>query len=162
MSGTSEFQGMLKTPQELQTLAAMLAALCKIGDHILLYGDVGAGKTTFARGFIQAITKTQEEITSPTFTLVQTYPLADGGGSVWHCDLYRLKNQEELLELGLEEAAENGITLIEWPELAENQVPHNSLRVTLSIAGQGRSIIIAGNSDSWEDRLHKLAGWEII
>jgi tRNA threonylcarbamoyladenosine biosynthesis protein TsaE len=155
MNGISRFSGVLKSPGETLAIAAELAKLCKIGDCILLYGDVGVGKTTFARGFIKAVAKSDEEIVSPTFTLVQTYPLMSGG-MVWHCDLYRLKNKNELFELGLDEAFDNGIILIEWPELATNQVLQNSLSVRLDISGQGRSIIISGNSDVWKDRIKKL------
>ncbi|MEQ1789984.1 MAG: tRNA (adenosine(37)-N6)-threonylcarbamoyltransferase complex ATPase subunit type 1 TsaE [Rickettsiales bacterium] len=155
MSAISKLERLLETPENTQEFAAILAKLCKVGDCILLYGDVGAGKTTFARGFIESIAGTQEEIVSPTFTLVQTYPLVDGG-AVWHCDLYRLKNKNELLELGLEEAFENGITLIEWPEIAESIMPKNSLTVKLDMQGQGRSVILTGNMDVWENRLKKL------
>lgn len=161
MSEISKFSCILKTPEEMLGFAAELAGLCKTGDSILLYGDVGVGKTTFARGFIQAIAKTREEIVSPTFTLVQTYPLMNGG-MVWHCDLYRLKNQNELIELGLDEAFDNAIVLIEWPEIAASQLPHNSLSVRLDIRGQGRSVIITGDSEAWNDRLVKLEQWKNI
>ncbi len=142
----------LNSPEETVAFAAKLAKLCTIGDCILLYGDVGVGKTTFARGFIQALTGTSEEIVSPTFTLVQTYPME--GGAVWHCDLYRLKHASELVELGLDEAFERGITLVEWPEIAAGEFPKHSLKVTLDISGQGRSITLSG--DGWNDRLKNL------
>ena len=143
MSAISGFSYLLETPEATQEFAAKLAKLCGIGDVVLLYGDLGAGKTTFARGFIQAVADTQEEIVSPTFTLVQTYPMK-GEGMIWHCDLYRLENERDLLELGLDEAFDNGITLIEWPEIAAAQMPQNSLKVKLTIKGQGRGINLAG------------------
>lgn len=155
MSAISKNFYALKTPEDTREFAAKLAGLCKIGDCILLYGEVGAGKTTFARGFIQAITGTQDEIVSPTFTLVQTYPLASGG-AVWHCDLYRLKNKNEIFELGLDEAFESGIILVEWPEIAEAILPKNSLVVRLDMQGQGRSITLVYDSASWKDRLEKI------
>ncbi len=159
MSVISEFACELKTPEETYLFAEKLAKLCRIGDSLLLYGDVGAGKTTFARGFIQSLMQTKEEIVSPTFTLVQTYPLASGG-AVWHCDLYRLKSPDELLELGLDEAFDKGIILVEWPEIAASQMPKNSLNITLKIEGQGRKISLAGNVDVWQDRLEKLDNWK--
>ena len=146
MSVTSEFSRILQTAEETLALATRIADFCKIGDCLLLYGDLGAGKTTFARGFIQAKTGTKEEIVSPTFTLVQIYPIASGG-AVWHCDLYRLKNSNELLELGLDEAFEGNITLIEWPEIAASQLPQNSLNIRLEMEGEGRKITISGNAD---------------
>ena len=143
---TNKFSRILQTAEETQLLAKNLAGFCKIGDCLLLYGDLGAGKTTFARGFIQAKTGTKEEIVSPTFTLVQTYPIPSGG-AVWHCDLYRLKNPNELLELGLDEAFDENITLIEWPEIAAGNLPPDSLNIKLTMEGQGRKITISGNAD---------------
>jgi tRNA threonylcarbamoyladenosine biosynthesis protein TsaE len=143
----------LKTAEETAIFAAKLAGICEIGDCILLYGDVGVGKTTFARGFIKALTGTLDEIVSPTFTLVQTYPLPTGG-AVWHCDLYRLKYPQELVELGLEEGFMNGITLVEWPEVGEPLLPDDALKIKLEINGEGR--IITLESEHWKKRLKKL------
>ena len=138
----------LATTEDTQKFAGRLAKLCASGDVILLYGEVGAGKTTFARGFIQEFVGANEEIVSPTFTLVQQY------GSIYHCDFYRLKHASELTELGLDEAFERGITLIEWAELIENEVP-NALRITLAIEGNGRKMEIMGTG-KWQNRLKNL------
>lgn len=159
MNATRELSCLLKTPEDTIEFASELAGLCRTGDCILLYGEVGAGKTTFARGFIQQIAEFVEEIVSPTFTLVQTYPTKEGG-AVWHCDLYRLKNQGELLELGLDDAFNSGIVLIEWPELALEHLPEDSLSVRLEIAEQGRIIVVSGTGEIWQDRLIKLKHWE--
>jgi tRNA threonylcarbamoyl adenosine modification protein YjeE len=159
MSAISELRCLLETPEKTLDFAAELAGLCETGDCILLYGEVGAGKTTFARGFIRSIAEVAEEIVSPTFTLVQTYPV-NGGGAVWHLDLYRLKHQGELLELGLEEALNDGIIIVEWPELAISHLPENSLSIRLEEKGQGRSLVISGDSNIWQDRLGKLKAWE--
>lgn len=161
MSATSEVRRQLETPEEVLDFAAELAGLCCLGDCILLYGDVGAGKTTFARGFIQKIAEVAEEIVSPTFTLVQIYPIKNGG-AVWHCDLYRLKNPEELLELGLEGAFDNGIVLVEWPEIAISQLPENSLSVWLRENGDGRSAVVSGATDKWQERLMRLEQWKTV
>ena len=161
MNATSEFRCLLETPEKTHDFAAELASLCQAGDCILLYGEVGAGKTTFARGFIRSIAEVAEEIVSPTFTLVQTYPVK-GEGAVWHFDLYRLKHQSELLELGLEEALSGGIILIEWPELAISHLPDTSLSVRLETKGQGRIVVISGDSKVWQDKLEKLRHWEAV
>ena len=138
-----------------QAIAATLAKQCKPGDCMLLSGDLGSGKTTFARGFIEALSPGCGEITSPTFTLVQTYPA--GGTTLWHFDLYRLKNPAELAETGLEEALASGITLIEWPELARSELPIAALDVMI-IAGDNpvqRTIRFCG-SPAWAARLEEL------
>jgi tRNA threonylcarbamoyladenosine biosynthesis protein TsaE len=144
---------LLISAQETQKLAANLAKLCVVSDVILLYGEVGAGKTTFARGFIQELVGDGEEIVSPTFTLVQVY-IASGETQIYHCDFYRLKYAEELQELGLDEAFERAITLIEWGELIENTLP-DALRITLTISGDVRNIELKG-SGKWQKLLNNL------
>lgn len=148
------FKRYLETLQATMDLGAEFAKLCHAGDTILLYGEVGAGKTSFARGFIKEISETDEEITSPTFTLVQTYPLANGK-TLWHCDLYRLEHENELIELGLDDAFDDGIVLIEWAELIEKQLP-NALKIRLAIGGEGRNIEISGSAEIWAERLNKV------
>lgn len=134
------------TENETQKLAAALAAQCRMGDCILLKGDLGAGKTTFARGFIRALTHSSEEVVSPTFMLVQTYP------GLWHFDLYRLKHESELQEIGLDEALSQGITLIEWPEIALSRLPADALAVTIHMEQTGARRIHLQNT-AWESRL---------
>ena len=142
-------------------LAASLARICATGDCILLHGDLGAGKTTFARGFIQEILTTPMEVVSPTFTLVQTYPVRCG--MIWHFDLYRLRGPEELEELGIDEALNSGITLMEWPEIAQDALPRSALvdalDITISMgenAGE-RLITLTGSRHIWQERLSKIA-----
>ncbi len=95
-------------------LGARLAERLKIGDVVLLAGDLGAGKSTLARACLQRLAGGAIEVPSPTFTLVQTYGFVDL--EVWHVDLYRLERPGDVAELGLEEALDQGALLIEWPE----------------------------------------------
>jgi tRNA threonylcarbamoyladenosine biosynthesis protein TsaE len=150
---TIEFTIPTNDAQDTQSLAGSLAANCALGDCILLRGDLGSGKTTFARGFIQALCGTHEDIVSPTFTLVQTYQTRSGG-TIWHYDFYRLKKPEEVLEIGLEEALGSGITLIEWPQLMQERLPEDALEVQLTYGGDGkRTINLRGKKSLWEPKL---------
>jgi len=105
-------------------LANALAVLAEEGDVIALAGPIGSGKTTFARYFISAAGY-REDVPSPTFNLLQVY---EGERlSVWHFDLYRLKRPDEVFELGLEQAFDEGVTLIEWPERMGELLPPDVL-----------------------------------
>lgn len=110
-------------------LAARIAAVARSGDVYAISGGLGAGKTAFARAFIRALGRADEEVPSPTFTLVQTYDLP--GASVWHLDLYRLSTPDDVWELGIEEAFTEAITLIEWPERMGPLLPANRLDIGL-------------------------------
>jgi len=127
----------LDLPDEAATagLAARLAARAEAGDVIGLAGDLGSGKTTFARAFIRALGDGSEEVPSPTFTLVEVYAFA-GRAPIWHFDLYRLSAPAEAYELGLEDAFAEGISLIEWPERLGPLLPPEHLLLAL---GEGRA-----------------------
>lgn len=112
-------------------LAARIAAALKPGDTVALKGDLGAGKTTLARAILRAL-GVEGAVPSPTFTLVQSYDTARV--SVRHYDLYRIEEQSELDELGLDEALSDGAVLIEWPERAGNRIPEDALFVHLKLA----------------------------
>jgi tRNA threonylcarbamoyladenosine biosynthesis protein TsaE len=122
----------LTLPDEFATasLAARVAPLLKIGDCILLDGSIGAGKTCFARALIRARLNRQEDVPSPTFTLVQTYE--DHLGDIWHCDLYRLTHPDEAVELGLLDAFETAICLIEWPDRLGTDQPKDAARLSFT------------------------------
>jgi len=124
----------LKLDSESATvaLAGRVARLAQAGDVIALRGELGSGKTTFARGFIRALGRADEEVPSPTFTLVEVYDFPDGAPAVWHFDLYRLGESEDVYELGFEEALGGGILLIEWPERLGPLLPRERLDVELS------------------------------
>jgi tRNA threonylcarbamoyladenosine biosynthesis protein TsaE len=135
--------------------AARLAAVALPGDIIALSGELGAGKTTFARAFIRA-RGGSEEVPSPTFTLVQVYDLPSG--PIWHFDLYRLRHAEEVWELGIEDAFRDGISLIEWPERIGALLPARRLGIALefgSALDARRAILSAG--DDWPARVADIA-----
>ncbi len=155
----TEFALHLKNEEETQKLGAILSNFVRIGDCFALFGDLGAGKTTFSRGFIQAILQTNEEIPSPTFTIVQTYEIDDE--TLYHFDLYRLENEEEIWELGWEEIGD-GISLIEWPERAKKYLPKNrvELNIKFNAASRIANISIFGNGEFieyWQDKFGKIA-----
>lgn len=113
-----------------RALAARLAALARPRDVIGLAGDLGSGKTALARAFIRARLGGDEDVPSPTFTLVQTY--GEGTDAIYHFDLYRLQAPAEALALGIEDAFAEAISLIEWPERLGELIPPDRLDVTLT------------------------------
>ena len=117
-------------------LARKIAPHLKCGDVLKLEGDLGVGKTTFTRALIAALAGEEIDVPSPTFTLVQQYDLPQF--ALFHFDLYRLKNSEELIEIGLEQALTEGVTVLEWPQLAADFLPADSLVMQLSFSGEGR------------------------
>lgn len=151
----------LALPDEAATLAlaARVAELARPRDVIALKGELGVGKTTFARGFISALPRPDggppEEVPSPTFTLLQIYEREPA--SVYHLDLYRIERAEEAVELGIEEAFAEGITLIEWPERLGRLLPLDHLEVRLAFAPGGREARLRGGP-SWSERLARIGG----
>ena len=122
----------IELPREAATvaLAQWLAGFARAGDFIALSGDLGAGKTAFARAYLRASTGEPElEAPSPTFTLIQAY----GGPEfpVVHADFYRLRGSEELIQLGWDEAIEDAVVLVEWPERAADALPPDRLEIAL-------------------------------
>lgn len=146
------------TEEDTSSVARALAPLLSAGDVILLSGGIGSGKTHFARALIQsrlAKNDRQEDVPSPTFTIVQTY--FDGECEIWHSDLYRLNAAEELIELGLFDAFETAVCLIEWPELLGQFAPDQSLSISISTNDQGgRTLAFSGSFKAWNDRLSGL------
>jgi tRNA threonylcarbamoyladenosine biosynthesis protein TsaE len=136
-------------------LARALAALVRPGDVIALCGDLGLGKTTFARFFIRAQLGEDTEVPSPTFNLVQTYET--NVGTIWHFDLYRLESPDEAFELGIEEAFADGISLIEWPDRLGDLLPTERLEIRLETgdAEDARRVVIRGGGD-WPGRAGAL------
>ena len=121
---------------ELSDLAAtrrfgvLLAAQLEAGDVIALRGALGAGKSALARAIIQAIDPTEDDVPSPTFTLVQHYALADGT-PLWHLDLYRIDDAQDAMALGLDDAFVDAVCLIEWPDRLKKFLPKTVLSIHL-------------------------------
>lgn len=136
-------------------LAADFAGLLKPGDVLLLEGEIGAGKSSFARALIRSRLGRAEDVPSPTFTIVQTYP--DAAGDIWHCDLYRLTSPEEAWELGLDDAFEEAICLIEWPDRLGQERPAKALTLTFAAGDPTHRVTATGQRD-WTVRLGALHG----
>ncbi len=135
-------------------MAARLAAALRPGDVVGLAGALGAGKTEFARAAIGALGG-PVEVPSPTFTLVQTYELGDL--TLWHFDLYRLATPEEALELDIEDAFAEGISLIEWPERLGHLMPADWLELRLGPGAcpEARCAELFGHG-RWAERLGEV------
>lgn len=136
-------------------LGAALAGVLRPGDLVLLFGDLGAGKTTLARAVIAALTG-ETDAPSPTYTLVQTYETHDGW-PLAHADLYRLEDEAELDELGLEEMVDFGAALVEWPGRAPGWRPASRLELTLETTGDGARTLRLEAFGDWGERLDQIA-----
>jgi tRNA threonylcarbamoyl adenosine modification protein YjeE len=138
----------LKSKEQTKILASKLAKTAKLGDIITLSGDLGAGKTSFAQYFIRSLSDDEIDVTSPTFNLLHVHQLKDL--EIWHFDLYRLKNSDEIYELGIEDALTQGISLIEWPEIAQAILPKDRLDLRFDFTDEENTRIITFNgSDKW-------------
>ena len=143
-----------KSADDTRDLAAQLAGLCRTGDVLLLAGDLGAGKTTFAQGFGRALGVTGP-ITSPTFTLLQRY---EGRLPMLHADVYRLDTINEVFDLGLPELVEDAVALIEWGDVAAPALPADFLEIRLEW-GDGdddRRLTFRAVGPSWAARAGAL------
>jgi tRNA threonylcarbamoyladenosine biosynthesis protein TsaE len=165
----SPFELHTEAPDATRAVAAVLATLCRAGDVVLLVGNLGAGKTTFAQGFGKAL-GVVEPIISPTFTLVRQYALpgsagpddaASGGDDAplhqfVHADLYRLSHRNEVADLGIGELVEQGVAVVEWGEAAEPVLGDDWLRIDLDFDSDGdetrRTIRVTGHGGSWPER----------
>ncbi|WP_417497345.1 tRNA (adenosine(37)-N6)-threonylcarbamoyltransferase complex ATPase subunit type 1 TsaE [Maricaulis sp.] len=138
-------------------LGHRLAAALRAGDVVCLAGDLGAGKTTLARQVIADLCGI-DDAPSPTYTIVQVYETADSV-PLWHVDLYRIDEPGELEQLGLEDAFDEAITLIEWPERLGAAMPADRLEISIAMAGTGvetvREARITGFGN-WESRVDAI------
>lgn len=136
-----------------QRFAAAMADILEPGDSLLLEGEIGAGKSAFARALIRSVAGAEIEVPSPTFTLVQTY--AFDTFEIWHCDLYRLGHPDDVLELGLDAAFETAICLIEWPDRLGDLTPSGALTLRFA-ALQDHHTVTFQPDQNWAARLAHL------
>jgi tRNA threonylcarbamoyladenosine biosynthesis protein TsaE len=128
------FSVITSSPEQTWRIGEMLGARLGPGDTVCLYGDLGAGKTSFSYGIALGLEVKEQYITSPTFTFVNEY---EGRVPFYHIDLYRLKDPEELENIGFEEYIDSdGVTVIEWAERAEDELPEERLSVYLNYVNE--------------------------
>lgn len=136
---------------QLALLAQQVATRLAPGISVCLWGDLGAGKTTFVRHLLRTLDSSIKEVPSPTFTLIQQYTTLIG--EVWHCDFYRLKHPEEIFELGVEEAFYADICLIEWPEKIGPYLPKNRIDIAFKISSNSTRTISLTTHGTLNDTL---------
>ena len=148
-----------RSSEDTKNLAAHLADLVQPGDLLLLVGDLGAGKTTFAQGFAAAL-GIREPVTSPTFTLAREY---HGRLLLHHLDVFRLDQISEVLDLGLPELLDSdGVILIEWGDTIRQALPNDYLEVALTFIEDGSSppdervVVLTSVGSGWQARSHEL------
>ena len=153
MSQPITFAFQSNSPEQTQALAQEIAPLLVPGDTILFEGEIGAGKSLFCRALIHArlaLLDRYEDVPSPTYTIVQTYDVGDT--EIWHSDLYRLTDVTEIIELGLEEAFEKAVCLVEWPDRLADLSPKSALSCQMEmneVEGQ-RRVKFSWTDPRWE------------
>jgi tRNA threonylcarbamoyladenosine biosynthesis protein TsaE len=143
----------LPDPEAMALLGQRLGASRPLSATVYLQGDLGAGKSTLARALLRSL-GVQGAIRSPTYTLVERYPIA--GGEAWHLDLYRIGDATELDFLGLDDA-EVALWLVEWPEKAGTGLPAPDLRIALAVEGSGRVVELAAGSAVGAEWMRQLS-----
>ncbi len=149
----------LPTPDATTRLAQFIAPHLRQGDVLLLDGPIGAGKTHFARALIQARLQAvgrAEDVPSPTFTLVQVY---ETDLEIWHADLYRLTHPHDALDLGLDQAMQDALCLIEWPDRLGRLRPSDALTLRFAPVDDLRHLTISAVAPRWQSLFADLAGW---
>lgn len=157
----SEWEFSSNSPEESLELASFMGSRALPGDMYALEGGLGAGKTLFSRGFAEGL-GIQEPVTSPTFPIIQEY---DHEPPLYHMDLYRLSDSDDVIETGAEELwSGSGVTLIEWPDRAEDILPPDCIRIRIQIGGpESRTIRISASPQRMElleKQLSRKAGSE--
>jgi tRNA threonylcarbamoyladenosine biosynthesis protein TsaE len=152
----------LRDPDATEALGHALAATQVMPAVVYLHGDLGAGKSTLARAWLRAL-GVIGTIRSPTYTLVERYPLS-GGGEALHLDLYRIGGAGELEFLALDDAVD-ALWLVEWPERGGGALPAADLQIDLAVAGAGRIAAVTGvtpGGREWLVRLSNYAGLQVL
>jgi len=149
------FNVITSSPEKTWQIGQLLGELLDAGDTVCLYGDLGAGKTNFTYGIAQGLDVQEQYITSPTFTFVNEY---QGRVPLYHIDLYRLKDPDELENIGFGEYIESdGVTVIEWAERAEDELPVEGLSVYLAYVDEhSREIAFIGEGERYEKLVENL------
>jgi tRNA threonylcarbamoyladenosine biosynthesis protein TsaE len=130
---------------------ALLAAQLRVGDVVALSGELGAGKTSFARGLLMALGLIQEA-PSPSYSLVIPYAPPDVSLPVWHIDLYRVEKPDDIEELGIDEARGEAALLIEWPERMGRRLWADALKIHIEVCANGSRRLTVAVPPSWEGR----------
>ena len=141
----------LPDPASTEMLGVRLGGQLRPGDAVALFCDLGAGKTTLSRGILHGL-GFSGEVASPTFPIVLAYDPPDVRLPLWHVDLYRIEDPQELEELALDEAKLDGALILEWPERLGSALWPDALRLHLSIAGEGVRALTATVPPAWEGR----------
>jgi len=154
------FERLLATEDATRMLAEDIAAVLRPGDTLALQGDLGAGKTTFARYLIQSLADNSDlDVPSPTFTLAQAYLPEDLGlrYAVHHFDFYRLETPDDVDEIGFDAALEDGAALVEWPQRAPDAIPADALWLSLALSdgGQRTATLNSNFPEHWRGRLER-------
>ncbi|HEX8643500.1 MAG TPA: tRNA (adenosine(37)-N6)-threonylcarbamoyltransferase complex ATPase subunit type 1 TsaE [Allosphingosinicella sp.] len=141
----------LETAGDTEALGARLAAHLAPGDVVALHGDLGAGKTTLARGILRGL-GFEGEVASPTFPIVIAYDPPDTRMKLCHVDLYRIEEPSEIEELALDEARSDGALVIEWPERLGSRLWADALRLRIQRRGEGARALTAEVPPAWGKR----------
>lgn len=146
------------SPEDTAHLAERLGQMLRAGDTVLLSGGIGAGKSHFARALILSRLPEPEDVPSPTFTLVQTYDLAET--ELWHADLYRLGDPDQIIELGLLDAFRSAICLIEWPDRLRVLAPPDALHIHIDDPAKDdtRDIVLNWEDPRWSAVVERVLG----
>jgi tRNA threonylcarbamoyladenosine biosynthesis protein TsaE len=139
----------LEGPGATETFGRRLASGLRAGDVVALFGDLGAGKTTLARGILSGLGH-RGDVASPTFPIVIPYDALSL--PAWHVDLYRIEDPAEIEELALDEGLQDGVLIVEWPERMGRALWPDSLRLTLRRDGEGARALTAQVPPAWEAR----------
>ena len=146
-----------ETVQDTEKFANVIASLTKKHDLILLKGELGSGKTTFARSIINSkyfANDVHHIVPSPTFSLLQTYEF--NNRIIGHADLYRVQNKEEIAVLDLQKIVDEGSLIIEWPEVIDSVISANILNINFDIQNNTLNLIV-DDGGGWEDRIRSIS-----